>query len=54
MTGRAGGVAGEMRLNNCCKLAGTGGGVDGVDEHLGNGNGGGASLNADGHGDGEY
>lgn len=30
-----------------------GGGVDGVDEQRGSGNGG-ASLNADGHGDGEY
>lgn len=52
--GRVGGVTGEMRLNNCCKLAGTGGGGGGgVDEQRGNG-GGGMSLNDDGHGDGEY
>lgn len=42
-------LPGEIRLSNCCKLVG----VDGVDEQRGNGNGG-ASLKADGHGDGEY
>lgn len=36
-------------MNNCW----TGGGVGGVDEHLGGGIGG-ASLKFDGHGDGEY
>lgn len=53
VTGRVGGVAGDIRLNNCCSVAGTGGGVDGVDEHRGRGSGG-ASLSADGQGDGEY
>lgn len=37
----------------CCKFCGIGGGVDGVEEQRGGG-GGGASLNCDGHGDGEY
>lgn len=45
-TDLAGGVAGEMRLKSCWKLGGTGVGVVGFDEHLGNGNGG-TSFNAD-------
>lgn len=53
-TALVGGAPGEIRLNNCCRLGGTGGGVGGVDDvHLGN-VGGGKSPIVDGHGDGEY
>lgn len=47
------GTGGTTRLNSCCRFWEMGGGVGGVEEHLGGGRGG-ASLNWEGQGDGEY